>query len=301
MLPLIRTFSYHYREKYGHKVGKVPVHLGQQCPNRKNGGCIYCSPASFTPGYLASSEDVKTQLDSGKKKFLGNRFQKFFAYFQQESCTAAAPEILLLSLESLLDDEDCIGAILSTRPDCVEEDLLDLLVEVTLTKGKEILFELGVQTAHERSLIYLNRNHSFTDFQDAVARIKARSCFEIGAHLIFGIPGESDDDMITSVKTVCDLQVDALKFHHLQVIRDTPLHRLYKDGSIGLFTKEGYQTLLLKILPHVPARITIHRLWATAHPQILIAPRWNCLASVLSHSLLGQMEAEGIWQGKLVC
>lgn len=299
MPPLIRTFSWHYREKYGHRVGKIPVHLGQQCPNRKKGGCIYCSSVSFTPGYLVSSDDLNTQVECGKKKFLGGRFQKFLAYFQQESCTAAAPDILLSALRNILDDEDCLGAILSTRPDCVEESLLDLLVDVTLSSGKEVLFELGIQTVHERSLIYLNRNHSFADFEDAVTRIKARCCFEIGAHLIFGIPGESEDEMLSSVKTISAMGVDALKFHHLQVIRDTPLHHLYKDGSIDLFTRKGYQNFLLKILPHVPAKITLHRLWATAHPQMLIAPKWNCLASVLSNSLRNQMQAEGMWQGKL--
>ncbi len=296
----VRTFSWHYRKKYGHKVGKIPVHLGQLCPNRRRGGCIFCSSASFTPGYLVSSDDVRTQIDSGKRKFLGSRFQKYFVYFQQESCTAADPVVLIGALKNLLEDEDCIGAILSTRPDCIEDVLLDLLVQITVDLGKEILFELGVQTVHERSLKFLNRNHSFADFEDAVSRIQARSCFEIGAHLIFGIPGESEDDMLGSVKAVCDLGIDALKLHHLQVIQDTPLHLLYQDGSIELFTKEGYQRVLLNILPHVPARITLHRLWATAHPQSLVAPRWNCLASVLSNSLRSRMEAEGVWQGKMV-
>jgi hypothetical protein len=298
--PIIRTFSYHYREKYGHGVGKIPVDMGQTCPNRLHGGCIFCRPASFTPSCLQNTDDLMRQVTAGKTHLLKGRFKKYFAYFQQETCTSLPVEELLPKFRLLMADIDCLGLILSTRPDCIDEQLLIPLAELIRQTGKECLFELGLQTVHERSLEFLNRNHTFAEFQDAVRLIQGQSCFELGAHLIFGIPGESDEDMLCSVRTVCDLGVDALKLHHLQVIRETPLEVLYKQGEAPVFSLEAYLQLLLKILPIIPPDVTIHRLWATAHPDLLVAPKWNVLAGTLSEKLRKKMEERGLFQGQRV-
>jgi uncharacterized protein len=295
--PVIRTFSYHYRKKYGHGVGKIPVDMGQSCPNRERGGCIFCRPASFTPSYLKNKDDLFRQVTAGKKHLLKGRFKKYFAYFQQETCTSLPVEQLLPAFHLLLTDVDCIGLILSTRPDCVKDQLIESLAELINKTGKECLFELGLQSVHERSLKFLNRNHSFGDFQDTTRRIRAAGCFELGAHLIFGIPSESEEDMLNSVKTVCELGVNALKLHHLQVIRDTPLHLLYEQGEIALFSLEEYCRFLLKALPIIPIDVTIHRLWATAHPDLLVAPKWNVLVSSLSGVLRDRMSEMGVCQG----
>ena len=296
--PRIRTFSYHYRQKYGHGVGKIPVDMGQPCPNRAHGGCIFCRPAGFTPWYLEKTDTVARQVELGKTHLLKGRFKKYFVYFQQETCTVLPVEQLLPVFASLMADVDCVGLILSTRPDCLEDRLLQPLARLVRKTGKECLFELGLQSVHDRSLKLLNRNHSFGDFQDAAQRIKAFSCFELGAHLIFGIPGESEDDMLFSIKTVCDLGVDSLKLHHLQVIRDTALHTLYEEGETPVFSQEGYIRFLLRALPIIPAETTLHRLWATTRPSLLVAPRWDKLATSLSRILQGRMAESGIWQGQ---
>jgi len=296
--PLIRTFSYHYREKYGHAVGKIPLDLGVSCPNRAAGGCIFCRPAGFSPSYLGKSDELCNQVAAGRKQLLQGRFNKYFAYFQQETCTALPLDPLLSACRLVLADADCVGLILSTRPDYVEEEFLRPLSELISQTGKECLFELGLQSIHERSLQLLNRNHSFADFKEAVRRLKGAGCFELGAHLIFGIPGESEEEMLRSVSTVCALGVHALKLHHLQVIRDTPLQGLYEKGRVNLFQPEAYLQLLLKILPIIPPEVTLHRLWATAHPDLLIAPRWNLLAAGLSRQLREKMMAAGVWQGQ---
>lgn len=297
-IPAIRTFSYHYREKYGHVVGKIPVDMGQSCPNRVHGGCIFCRPVSFTPSYLKNTDDLLSQVITGKKHILKGRFKKYFAYFQQETCTALPVDQLLSAFRLLLTDVDCVGLILSTRPDYVFDSLIKPLAELINETGKECLFEFGLQSVHESSLKWLNRNHSFADFQNAVQQIKEKGCFELGVHLIFGIPGESEEDMLRSVRTVCKLGVDALKMHHLQVIRETPLQKLYEQGEVDLFSLEEYLQFLLKALPLIPAEVTIHRLWATAHPDLLIAPKWNILASSLSQTLRNKMAQQGIWQGQ---
>jgi uncharacterized protein len=296
--PIIRTFSYHCREKYGHGVGKIPVDMGLPCPNRQNGGCIFCRPASFTPFYLKNSDDLLQQVAAGKQHLLRGRFKKYFAYFQQETCTALPTEQLLPVFHLLLTDDDCVGLILSTRPDYVSDQLISLLAELVIQTGKECLFELGLQSVHKRSLQLLNRNHSFADFQDAARRIKTAGCFALGAHLIFGIPGESEEDMLHTVRVVCQLGVTALKLHHLQVIVDTPLQKLYEQGGVAPFSLAGYLNFLLKVLTIIPAEVTIHRLWATAHPDLLVAPKWNILASTLSVALQKKMAASGVWQGQ---
>ncbi len=296
--PVIRTFSYHYRDKYGHGVGKIPVDMGQPCPNRLQGGCIFCRPASFTPAYLRNTDDVLQQVAAGKKHLLRGRFKKYFAYFQQETCTALPVEQLLPVFQLLLADNACIGLILSTRPDYVSSRLLEPLAELLGATGKECLFELGLQSVHERSLQLLNRNHSFTSFEDAVRLIRGAGCFELGTHLIFGIPGECAEDMLRSVQTVCRLGVNALKLHHLQVIRDTPLEDLHAQGGVEVFTLDGYMQFLLRVLPIIPADVTIHRLWATAHPELLIAPHWHVLANRLSEMLRHKMADMAIRQGQ---
>jgi len=229
---------------------------------------------------------------------LKGRFRKYFAYFQQESCTALPAGKLLPVFDLLLADRDCLGLILSTRPDCISNRLLELLTELVNRSGKECLFELGLQSVHDRSLDLLNRNHSYADFLDAASRIMAAGCFELGVHLIFGIPQESEEDMLRTVRTVSKLGVNALKLHHLQVIRDTPLHTLYKMGKVELFSLDGYLQFLLRALPMIPREVTIHRLWATAHPDLLVAPRWNILAGDLSATLRAKMQAMGTCQGQ---
>lgn len=294
----IRTFSHHCRAKYGEGVGKVPVDIGIVCPNRENGGCIFCSAASFTPSCLDKTDAVLTQVARGKEFLLKGRFKKYFAYFQQETCTAAPVHGLLDLFQQLLLDENCVGLILSTRPDAISAELLDPLARLIKEVGKDCLFELGVQTVHDSSLKLLNRNHSYLDFTQAVQLLKGYGCFEVGAHLIFGIPQESEDDMLASVQEICSLGMDALKLHHLQVIKETPLERLYAQGEIELFSLDSYLNLLLKVLVLVPDTVTIHRLWATAHPDLLVAPKWNVLAARLSQQLRGTMEQQNLWQGK---
>jgi radical SAM protein (TIGR01212 family) len=263
------------------------------------GGCIFCRPASFTPSYLSKQDGVEKQIARGKSHILKGRFKKYFAYFQQETCTALPVGDFLPLVGSVLKDSECVGLILSTRPDHVSDELLTALAPSITASGKACLFELGLQTIHEAGLKLLNRNHSYRDFTDSVARIQKAGVFEVGAHLIFGIPGESEEDMFDSLRTVCRLGVNALKLHHLQVISDTPLHEMYTRGEVELFTSEAYIAFLLRALPLIPSDITLHRLWATSHPELLVAPKWNMLAASLSKELQNKMALLGLRQGQL--
>lgn len=297
--PYIRTFSYHYREKFGIPVGKIPIDLGVTCPNRQQGGCIYCHAAAFSPGYLREKGSVASQLERGKQLLLSGRFKKYFAYFQQETPTALEDEILLGIIEEVLRDIDCVGLIISTRPDYLNESFLGPLGKRIKINGKDCLFELGLQSAKPSSLEYLNRNHTYANFLHAVQLLQSYGTFEVGVHLLFGIPEETEDDMISSLQKVCSLGIDALKIHHLQVLRGTQLEKIYEAGGLQLFSKNDYLGLLIKILPLIPANVVLHRLWATSHPEMLIAPRWNILATELSNVLRQMMESLAIRQGQL--
>lgn len=200
-------------------------------------------------------------------------------------------------VEIPLKDPDCVGVIISTRPDCLNPALLSSLAGLILQYDKKCLFELGVQSAHEKSLVLLNRNHTFFDFLESGLAIRAFGCFELSAHLIFGIPGETTREMITTLEQVCSFGVDALKLHHLQVIRDTELEKEFDLGNVKLFTLDDYLDFLVQALAIIPADVTIHRLWTTSSPHLLVAPKWNILASDLSKTLLTKMKREGIYQG----
>lgn len=294
----VNTFSIHYRRKYGQPVGKIPLDLGVVCPNRENGGCIYCHPESFAPSYLDKNDSIAVQLEKGKKYLLKDRFKLFFGYFQQETSTAMPVAELIPFLTEVLADEDCVGVIISARPDNLDQHLLEELAELARRSGKEFLLEIGLQSIHEQSLQLLNRNHSIQDFIDAVNRLRAFPELQVGVHLILGIPGETEQDMLKSLRQVCDLGVDAVKLHHLQVIRETPLHALHREQEIPVFTADGYLELLARLLPEIPEHIVMHRLWSHSHPDLLAAPRWDLFAGNLSARLREMMAEQGVYQGK---
>lgn len=298
--PRIRTFSIDCRERYGQAIGKIPLDLGRPCPNRSRGGCLFCRPASFTPLSLRPSDSLDQQIRRGKRLLLKGRFRHYLAYFQQETPTTLATSQLSPKLAQVLADPDCLGLILSTRPDAIADDLPAALVRLVRDCGKTCLVELGLQSIHAQSLALLNRNHSFADFLAAVAKLRAVAGLEIGAHLMLGIPGETEADMLATIRTVGALPIQALKLHHLQVIAGTPLHDLYRQGQVSVFDRDDYLELLLGLLPRIPSRITLHRLWATAHPDLLVAPQWHCLAAELSRQLAQMMEERGIRQGQAV-
>ncbi len=295
--PLLRTFSFHYRRKYDAPVGKIPLDVNVVCPNRELGGCIYCRPASFTPGCLDHEDTLDTQIKKAKKHLLKGRFAHYFGYFQQETVTAIPAEELLAKGEQVLQDPACLGLILSTRPDYLFPDFLSQLSELVAYFEKECLIEIGVQSIHPGSLQLLNRNHSVEDSFEAIRAVSATPNLDAGAHLIFGIPGESPEDMYETVRSVCTLGVRALKLHHLQVIADTPLHSMYLQGKIAVFSLEEYLDLLLTVIPMIPEDVVLHRLWTTSHPDILVAPKWNILAGELSKQLRAMLVEKGVKQG----
>ena len=295
----INLFSQHYRAKYGQPVGKIALSLGRACPNRRLGGCVYCAPASFTPYYLDGDDSIARQLAKGGQHLNSRKFRRYFAYFQQETSTAGPVDELAAAFRQASAGSDCVGLIISTRPDYVSTGILQELAAMAAENPRrEVLIELGLQSAHDRTLNFLNRNHNFQDFVNAAQRVKAAG-LALGVHLILGLPSEDFQAMLSTVQQVCRLGVDAIKFHHLQIIKNTPLVRMYLENPFTVYGARDYLTTLARLLAYVPAEVVIHRLWSSSDPELLVQPAWGGLGAHQLQGMLTEiMDKEDLWQGK---
>jgi radical SAM protein (TIGR01212 family) len=296
----VHTFNVHYREKYGMPVGKVTLETGIPCPNRARGGCIYCSPDSFRPVSLQKGDPLDVQLGKGKRHLEKNRgLLIYLAYFQQETSTAGPAGDLAQMFRSPLLDSRCKGVIISTRPDFVGAELLDRLADIHgELPGKEILVELGLQSVHDETLRFLNRNHGYADFVDAVGLLRRHPFIQVGAHLILGLPGEGEPEMTETLRRVSRIGVDYLKIHHLQILKGTKLHAMHVEKPFRLWGPEEYIDTLARLLAYIPYRIVLHRLWSNAPAQFLVEPRWGLKTSALYDLLLDRLRTTGLHQGK---
>lgn len=269
------------QEKFpGLKVQKISVNAGFSCPNRDGtigrGGCIYCDNTSFTPGYCFSNEAISSQLEAGKE-FFSRKYpkMKYLAYFQSFSNTFGRPvDDLEKMYREALGVEGVVGLIIGTRPDTLPNEVIELLGN--LNKEKPVIVELGAETSHDSTLRLINRGHSWTDVVDAVNRLNANN-ISVGLHLIEGLPGENEEMMLETVRKAVSLPIESLKFHHLQVLNNTPLEKLWREKKLEIhpFNVEEYIDLCIKIIKLVPQNIAIERFLASSPPDRVIAPKWG--------------------------
>lgn len=283
----------------GTKVQKLSVDAGFSCPNRDGtigrGGCTYCNVSSFSPSYCDPRLDVAAQLERGKA-FFARKYpeMKYLAYFQAYTGTHSSDiERLTTLYAEALAVSDVVGLVIGTRPDCLPDALLDRLSDINRTTP--VLIEIGAESSHDTTLRAINRGHTWQCVVDATARCAARG-LRCGLHLICGLPGETEADILTTVDRACSLPVDTLKFHQLQIIRGTALARRYEAGEhFSLFTAESYMELCRKIIERVPRRIAIERFLSQAPASMLLAPSWGIKNHVFTdrlHSLLRRTAPE---------
>ncbi len=297
----INSFSSYYKRKYGKAVGKIALDRGVPCPNRKKGGCVFCGPRSFRPYYLKEGEALQAQIEKGKRFLEKRKFTYYFAYFQQETTTAASCDDLLKDFSMVLVDPLCIGIIISTRPDYLEDRLLDELNTMAGegARPKEVILELGLQSSHDSSLTLLNRNHTCADFMQAVGRVKARKFLQVGAHLILGIPGENFADLLHTVRSVSDAGVEHIKIHHLQVIKGTELEKMYGQRPFKTFDLHEYMDVVSRLLMSLPSNVVVHRLWSMSEADIIVAPVWDLNNFEIGNLLRRVLSETGRRQGQL--
>lgn len=270
------TFTEELRQRFGCRVQRISLDAGLTCPNRDGslgtGGCSFCGDRGAAAVGVQIELPLAEQLQRSKN-YLAKKFraEKFLAYFQAYSNTYASVEALRKLYATALSDPDLVGLIIGTRPDCLPEPVLDLLSE--LHAKTYLWLELGMQTMHDHSLAALNRGHDHACFVDAVQRCQARG-LRVCAHLILGLPGETREQMLASVRELNRLKVDGVKLHHLHVLKGSRLEQAYHRGELQLFEREAYVQLVCDAVELLDPRIVIHRLMGDGRSE-LVAPDWS--------------------------
>lgn len=292
------------REKYGGRIQKVSINAGFTCPNRDGskafGGCIYCNNQSFTPSYCVDSEDIKGQIDKGIE-FLEARYKKpkyYAAYFQSYSNTYKPIKELSEIYATALEHERISGIVVSTRPDCINEEILELLL--ALSKEHYVAIEYGIESCFNKTLEWINRQHTFEDSVQAIHQTAGKGLHVTG-HILFGLPGESRGEMLSQAEILSILPLDALKLHHLQIMKNTPLAVLYeKDPELfSLFSLDEYIEFIIQFLERLNPRIAVDRLVSEAPPSHRVNPGWgNKRADWVQKKIESVMEEKDMWQGK---
>lgn len=284
-------------ERFGQKVWKVPVDAGFTCPNRDGvkgvGGCIYCNNDAFSQvDEVEIAVQVSGRIETLKKK----NIHAYIVYFQSYSNTYGSIDEIKRKIESALVDDGIVSIHIGTRPDTIDAEKLDYLAE--LNKKYEVVIEYGLQSARPESLEYLNRGHTVEDFVKAVEMTHERG-LKVCAHIIFGLPDETKEDMLNSVKLVASLGVHSVKFHHLHVVKNTELENKYLQGKIKLLTDYQYAEILAYCIPHLPSQTVISRLVGDATEEIFVAPKWDLAKSGVINLALKIMKSKQLHQGDL--
>ncbi len=294
------SFNEHLKKLFGEKVYRVAIDAGFTCPNRDgllaSGGCIYCDEIGSRASYVEPEIPIKEQLKRGME-LLGKRYHvnKFIAYFQSFSNTYAQPGKLRKLYEEALTVDGIVGLSVSTRPDLLADEILDLLHE--LSEKTYLWLEIGVQSIHFRTLKKIRRFHGVAEIIDSVLRAKRRG-LRVLAHIILGLPGETETEMIETARTISALGIDGVKMHHLYVVEGTELAKIYRAGKLKVYeTPEEYARVAVKFLENLSPNIVIHRLAGKAE-QGLIAPSWTSNKFLGIQAVEKLLEERNTFQGK---
>lgn len=271
------SFNKYLKDKFGQKVYKISLDGGFTCPNRDGKidtrGCIFCSKGGS--GDFAQNRDlsITEQIESGKKIVKKKiKSGKYIAYFQAFTNTYAPVEILRAKYSEAINHPDIVALSIATRPDCLGDDVIELLDE--MNKIKPVFVELGLQTIHNDSAKYIRRGYSLEVYNEAVKNLKNIGV-NIVVHIILGLPNESEEDMLESIKYVCQSQIDGIKLQLLHIIAGTDLAKDYEKELFKTLEFDEYVELIAKCVAIIPKNIVIHRLTGDGAKKDLIAPLWS--------------------------
>lgn len=292
------------RAKHGGRVQKVSVDAGFTCPNRDGskgiGGCTFCNNAGFTPSYLREEREITRQIETGLD-FFSRRYpntRHFVAYFQAYSNTYAGVDELRTIYQAALAHPKIDGLVIGTRPDCVPDDVLDYLAELSQTKIVEL--ELGIESCDDATLERVNRGHTFAEAEDAIRRAAQRG-LDIAAHIMFDLPGESRESMLAGAGKLSALPLTSLKLHQLQIIKGTQLANEWRrnPASLPIMGPEEYFSLVVDFLEQLSPTIAIQRIGSEVPPSHKLAPDWNMRLHELLPRIEALLEERNTWQGRL--
>ena len=299
------AYSNYFRSLYGARVQKVSIDAGFTCPNRDGskgfGGCTYCNNDAFNPSYCQPAKSVSGQIREGIKfhKWRYNEAVSYLAYFQAYSNTYAPLATLKRLYEEALSYPGIVGLIIGTRPDCIDEEKLEYLKE--LSERCYLAVEYGIESCYNKTLKRINRGHTFEDVVWAVGRTASLD-INTGAHFIFGLPGETREEMLKEVDIISGLPIKTVKFHQLQIIKGTGMEIEFKNnpGDFELFTWEEYLDFFISFLERLNPAIVVERFTGEAPPRFLTGEGWGKKRTDQIVNLIEKrLEELNTWQGRL--
>ena len=296
------SYNHFLRQRFGGRVQKVSLDAGFTCPNVDGtvakGGCTFCDNRSFSPSRRLPRAGVLGQIDQSLAR-MRNRYagcDKFLAYFQPATNTYAPVERLRPLYEEALSHPQVVGLAIGTRSDCVPDEVLDLLEEIA--GGSYLAVEYGMQTMHNRSLEWMNRGHDHQSFLDAVERSRGRG-FEISAHVMLGLPGESHEDMLATARELARVNIDAVKIHNLYCVKNTRLADQVAAGEVTLMCQDDYVQTVVDFLELLPPTMVIERISGDAPPDYFIGPDWCLDKPAVKRAIEAEFARRGSYQGRL--
>lgn len=288
------TLNYFFKNKFGQKVFKVPLDINSTCPNQLNGGCIYCSNKSISV-ISDSNLDIVNQFEKGKN-IMENKWPDglYIPYFQSGTNTYNSPDLIKSYVDKLLVIPKVVGIAIATRPDALSEEWLEYLED--LNKKTFLMVELGLQSSNNNTLRFINRGHDVEAFTKAVKMLQERNIFVV-AHIINGLPYETKDDMLNTVRYLNDLKIDGIKIHMLYVAKNTPLAKMYEKEKYPLLSLEEYIDIICDQLELLNENIVIERLTGDPIKEELIAPDWLLKKFVVLNNIDKEMVKRNAYQG----
>lgn len=296
------TLNYHLKEKYKSKVVKISLNANFTCPNidgtKGYGGCIYCSKLG-SGDFGGDKEKPLNEQFNDIKKIIDKKWpnSKYIAYFQARTNTYAPVNILKEKYESVLKIKNVIGISIATRADAITDDCLEYLDK--LNKKTNLTIELGLQTIHEKTSKLINRCHTLEEFEETYKKLKEKN-IETVVHIINGLPYETEEMMLETVKYLNKLNIDGIKIHMLNIIKDTPIEKLYEKEKFHILTKEEYINIVIKQLELLNPKIVIHRITSDPDPKELIEPKWLIKKFCVLNDIDKEMKRRDTYQGKKI-
>jgi len=292
-------YSRYLREHFQTRVYRIALDAGFTCPTRDGTkgttGCLYCNNESFAPKRAEELPSLSDQIQKGiasVRRF--HHADKFLAYFQPFTNTYAPVEKLERLYYEALAFPEIVGICIGTRPDCVSEEILQLLER--LNHETYVSVEFGIESVYDKTLDWAHRGHDFAQTQRAIQAAKAHS-LHVAGHLILGFPTETPDEILAIPSVLNDLGIDALKIHHLHVVKNTPLAEFYAKNPFPLFTENEWIMLVADFLERLSPEIVIQRLCGDAKPGTLVAPRWNLTKNEILAGIRDELARRGTYQG----
>lgn len=299
------AYSNYFRNLYGARVQKVSVDAGFTCPNRDGskgtGGCTYCLNDAFNPSYCIPSKSVTQQIEEGVSfhKWRYSEAVSYLAYFQAYSNTYGSLDTLKKLYEEALEYPGVAGLIIGTRPDCIDKEKLEYLKR--LSEKYYVAVEYGIESCYNKTLLRINRGHSYEDAVKAV-ELTASMGIKTGAHFIFGLPGESREEMMNQVAIISELPLTTVKFHQLQIIKGTAMEKEYatNPSDFELFSWEEYLDFFIRFLERLNPAFVVERFTGEAPLRFLTGEGWGKKRTDQIVSLIEKrMEELDTWQGRL--